>query len=148
MSCSLITSKTKVAPKKRLLIPRLELCGAVILAKLIHHLMDVFFIPSDKVHAWMDSTVVLSWIVGNPRRFKTFVGNRVSELISLIPPNSWRHMKGDENPADCASRGLMPSQLIELDLWWNGLAWLYKGPSSWPNQSFVKPRQTTRYFLK
>ncbi len=88
VSCSLITSKTKVAPIKRLSIPRLELCGAVILAKLIHNLMDIFSIPSDKVHAWTDSTGVLSWIVGNPRRFKTFVGNRVSEIISLIPPNS------------------------------------------------------------
>ena len=34
---SLVMSKTKVAPIKRLTIPCLELCGAYILAQLLHH---------------------------------------------------------------------------------------------------------------
>ncbi len=29
-----------------------------------------------------------------------------------------------ENPADYASRGLFPSELLDHDLWWNGPAWL------------------------
>ena len=129
---SLITSKTKVAPIKRLTIPRLELCGAHLLARLLHHLQRIFNVPIKDVHAWTDSTIVLGWIVGDPRRFKTFVGNRVSELIDYVPPGCWRHVDGVDNPADCASRGLLPSELLKHDLWWNGPKWLLEEPNNWP----------------
>ena len=72
---SLVSSKTKVAPIKKLTIPRLELCGAQLLARLIHHTRLVLDIPLSHLHAWTDSTIVLSWIEGNPRRFRTYVGN-------------------------------------------------------------------------
>ena len=29
---------------------------------------------------WTDSSIVLHWLLGNPKRFKTFVGNRVAEI--------------------------------------------------------------------
>lgn len=64
---SLMCSKTKVAPIKRLTIPHLELCGAYLLAQLLRHVKEVFHIPSTKVYAWTDSTIVLNWLVGNPR---------------------------------------------------------------------------------
>ena len=70
--------------------------------------------------AGVDSTIVLSWLTGNPRRFKTYVGNRVSSIVDQIPPDRWNHVLGIENPADCASRGVSPSELLEHELWWKG----------------------------
>ena len=84
---ALVMAKTKVAPIKKLTIPRLELCGAFVLAQLINHVRQVLKIPLSKIVAWTDSTIVLNWLDGNPRRFKTYVGNQVSTIIDLIPPD-------------------------------------------------------------
>ena len=82
--------------------------------------------PLSSVYAWTDSTIILNWLVGNPRRFKTYVGNRV--------PERWNHTEGTDNPADCASRGMYPSKLPEHELWWKGPSWLHHNPSHWPKQ--------------
>ncbi len=38
---AIVTSKTKVAPIKRLTIPRLEFCGVYLLAQLLHHVQCI-----------------------------------------------------------------------------------------------------------
>ena len=136
---SLVTSKTKVAPIKRLSIPRLELCGAQLLARLLYHIQQVLSVKSDDLYAWSDSTIVLNWLDGNPKRFKTYVGNRISSITELIAPRHWNHVDGKENPADCASRGMFPSELVDHTLWWNGPEWLRLQPSEWPKQSYHQP---------
>ena len=99
---SLITSKTRVAPIKQQTIPRLELCGAVLLARLSSHVAKTLGVPLSHVHHWTDSTIVLSWLDGGPRRLKTFVANRISAISDLTPARSWRHVGSLENPADAA----------------------------------------------
>ena len=134
---ALIASKTKVSPIRRLTIPRLELCGAHLLSKLLHHIRDVLCVPLQDVFGWTDSSIVLSWMSGNPRRFKTYVGNRISCIIDQIPPERWRHVKGVENPADCCSRGIFPAELAQHDLWWKGPPWLSLPSTEWPSRQFA-----------
>ena len=87
---------------------------------------------------------MLNWLVGNPRRFKTYVGNRVSSIVELIPPDRWNHVNGLENPAECASRGLFPSELLNFTLWWDGLKWLRLHPEEWPKQAALLPNDPSQ----
>ena len=87
------------------------------------------------VFAWTDSTIVLDWLSGNPRRFKTYVGNHVSSIKDQIPPDRWNHVVGIENPADYASRGIFPLELLEHKLWWEGPSWLIMDSDNWPHQT-------------
>ena len=55
--------------------------------------------------------------------------------MELIPPDKWNHVNGLDNPADCASRGLFPSELLRHSLWWEGPSWLRQSPADWPKQT-------------
>ncbi|KAI5642437.1 bromodomain-containing protein [Phthorimaea operculella] len=47
------------------------------------------------------------------------------------PALVWRHVPGEWNPADCASRGCRAPDLVSHPLWW-GPQWLTESPQEWP----------------
>ena len=73
ISVSIVMSKSRVAPIKPQTIPRLELCGALMLSNLLCQVTTDLSLQEDAVYAWRDSAIVLGWFKTPPGRLKVFV---------------------------------------------------------------------------
>ncbi|XP_011306365.1 uncharacterized protein [Fopius arisanus] len=139
---NLMCAKTRVAPLKRMTIPRLELTAALLLTKIVSWTQQTLELNAE-IYRWSDSSVALAWINSHPSRWKEFVHKRVTKIQEELPTAVWRHVGGIHNPADCASRGISPTQLNEHHLWWNGPDWLAKPPSAWPQNTTNTPTEVS-----
>ncbi|GFX17276.1 integrase catalytic domain-containing protein [Trichonephila clavipes] len=120
MLVHLIDCKSRVAPTKQTTIPRLELCAAVLLAKLVHRVKQALKLNVTNTFLWSDSMIVLSWIRKESYQLKTFVANRIATIQEMTSSEQWRYVATEDNPADFVSRGMDSLKLKTCELWWNG----------------------------
>ncbi|GFW05545.1 DUF1758 domain-containing protein [Trichonephila clavipes] len=108
--------------------------GALLFARLYATCKNILKEYDVHFYAWTDSQVVLSWLSSHPRNWKPYIANRTSEILDLVPADSWRYVPTKMNPADIACRGLSPKELPTCVLWWEGPQWLSCETDSWPKQ--------------
>lgn len=144
VNVNLLVSKTRVAPLREIKIPRLELMAADLLSKLTKKVTKSMDIEFERVCLWSDSKIVIAWIHGNPKRWKTFVANKVTQINEKIDKSNWFHISGRDNPADCCSRGLLPSELLKHELWWHGPQFLRNKSYNLPNQCSFETNEETK----
>ncbi|XP_070144885.1 uncharacterized protein [Drosophila kikkawai] len=135
----LLASKTRVAPGRSISIPRLELCGAVLLTELAASVICELPPKAYEIFYWTDSTIVLAWLGKPAFTWTTFVANRVAKIEQRTNESKWGHVRSEDNPADLASRGVSPQELKDSTLWWHGPAWLPLKQEQWPSEPLVNP---------
>ena len=59
------------------------------------------------------------------RLFKEFVGNGVATIQEKTEGSQWNHVSGHNNPADLATKGIDPQELIKPgNIWFSGPSFL------------------------
>ena len=129
---NLIVAKSKVTPVKTQTIPSLELCGALLLTRLIKQIQNDMTLSEVAVFNWTDSEVVLAWLQGHASRWPTFVAHRVAEIQDAYPARCWNYVTSGNNPTDKATRGLTSDELTSDKFWWDGPPWLSLNQQQWP----------------
>ena len=134
--CRLITGKTRVAPIKKISVPRMELQGAVAGVRLAAKVQDDLQINFSKRCFFTDSTAVLGMLRGDMSTFQEFVGTRVSEIKSKSDAQTeWNWIPTDKNLADLGTRAnAAPADLDQSSDYQNGMSWMKEEEASWPTQ--------------
>ncbi|XP_060608071.1 uncharacterized protein LOC132760172 [Ruditapes philippinarum] len=106
---NLIFAKTRLAPVKKMTIPRLELMAVLIGVRCLKFVKTQLMIEISHEYLWTDSQVALDWI-NSKKQLPVFVKNRVKEIKNnncvIIA-----HVDTKDNPADGATRGSSVSDL-------------------------------------
>ncbi len=125
INVSFLMGKSRVAPLKAMTTPRMELTAAVVSVNVTNMLSKELNYEEIEQLYHTDSTVVLGYINNEARRFHTYVGNRVQHIRDRSDPKQWRHVAGELNPADEASRGLTATELLQNRRWFRGPDFLW-----------------------
>ena len=132
--CSLVMSKSRVAPMKYTSIPRLELAAAVLSVRMAGIIKKELAIDFVSEYFWTDSKVVIGYIRNTQGKFKTFLANRMQQIRECSYITQWNYVSSKINRADHAVRGLSGSNSKHLNLWFHGPQFWWKSAFQWPNK--------------
>ena len=116
--------KSRVTPKVYVIIPRMELAGAVLsvqIAALIRRELDNEW---KNETFWTNNKVVLGYINNNTKMFKEFFANRIHQIHEGSNVSQWRYVPSKMNSADDASRGLDANKNASSSKWFKGIEFL------------------------
>ena len=138
VKCSLISGKTRVAPIKKLTVPRMELQSAVLGVRLAEKIIEYSGFSFEQRFFITDSTAVLGMIRGDCSTFVEFVANRVSEIRSKTETDEWQWIPTQDNLADYGTRPTVtPEDMDENSEYQNGKGWMYLQKSQWPTSTNI-----------
>jgi hypothetical protein len=142
VECRLLAGKTRVAPKCKVSIPRMELMGSLLAVRLAQKIRDSLQMELGAVRFFTDSSAVLGMLSKDSASFLEFVGNRVSEIkIKSNPETDWFWIPGELNPADMGTRPtVLPADMGPETPYQRGRSWMRLPVREWPvRKDFTAP---------
>ncbi|XP_062557552.1 uncharacterized protein LOC134222417 [Armigeres subalbatus] len=152
ISCSLVGSKSRVAPIKFVSIPRLELQAAVIGARLAKNIEQGHSVKISRRYFWTDARNVMCWLESDHRKYSQFVAFRVGEILETTDVSEWRWLSGKSNVADEGTKWNGTPCFDSDSRWFSGPSFLYNQDEEWPKATFnhktteeLRPRLLLHY---
>ena len=131
---SLVMAKSRLAPLKAMMIPRMELSAAVLGTRLDRMIKQEVDMAVHSSAFWTDSTCILRFIENKDKKFQIFVANHVSDILDQSTAAQWRYVESTLNPAEEASRGMTVDELLINERWKQGPSFLKKPEQFWPQR--------------
>ncbi|XP_045028164.1 uncharacterized protein LOC123471199 [Daphnia magna] len=126
-----VRASTKLAPKRSISVPKLELNAALQAARLARSVIGAFTRIPHRRYFWTDSSTVRNWIRATASKYQMFVSHRVGEIQTLTQPDEWRFVPGKMNTADIATRSAIEEEALP-SRWWDGPKFLQDDEETWP----------------
>ncbi|KAF7206706.1 transcript variant X1, partial [Nothobranchius furzeri] len=82
----LVFAKSRVAPMKVTMVPRLELSASVVAVQISDMLKAELELEDAQESFWTDSQVVLGYINNDARRFHVFIANCIQRIKESTQP--------------------------------------------------------------
>jgi hypothetical protein len=127
----LVKASSKLAPKKTLTVPKLELNAALLSSRVAAAIQSCITHPVHQRFFWTDSSTVRNWIRATASFYQIFVSNRIGEIQTLTETEEWRFVPGRLNPADAATRSAIGRE-VWPKIWQDGPEFLLKPEADWP----------------
>ena len=128
-----VKAATKLAPKNRVSIPRLELNAALLTARLTRDVGEQLSVKKiDRRLLFTDSSTVRNWLRAPAADYKTYTGNRIGMIQLETKQEEWRFVPGKLNPADLATRSVIMDGPALPPLWNEGAEFLKSTEEKWP----------------
>ena len=143
----LVMAKSKLSPLKVIVIPRLELNGAVIGARIREFIVREMNFTFEKVYHLTDSGIVQAQIQAESHHFQPFTAVRIGEIQNKTQKDEWFWIPGDVNVADMVTRTDYTIESL-TNIWQKGPEFLSKPVDEWPikrNLTTEIPDKIVRY---
>ena len=133
----LIMAKSKIAPKRVISVPRMELSGAVVGNRVRNFLLKETNLKFAKVVNLVDSSTVLGYLHKESSNFGQFEGIKIAEVQSTNEFQdgklvAWGWIPGCENPADWCTKPRTPREIRDNEIFLTGPSFLRMKEEDWP----------------
>ena len=102
VSVNVWVRKGRLAPKKKLSIPRLELSACLLFSELVILVVDAVKseVRIKEICCWSDSQIATWWVKQCGKGWNVWVNNRVERIREMVPTSRWFFVPTGLNPAD------------------------------------------------